>query len=378
MKPSAAILPIAILLACSSPAWAARGFQVRDLATLDRYSSPTLSPDGRKLVFAKRVVDYDANKASTALWIESVPAHDTAHATQLTPKGWNVNSPAFSPDGKAVYFLSAKSGTSQLYSMPTAGGTPKVLTAFPVDVDAFVLSPDGKRAAFSAGAFADCRADLACTKKRVDGAGKGKATGVVFDHLFIRHWDTWADGRINRLFVAPLGGKAPLATATLVGADLVADVPSKPFGDMSDVAWAPDGNSLVVSARLSNGDEPHSTNFDLYRLNADGSGSAKNLTASNKAWDAGPVFSSDGRTLYYRAMKRPTFEADRFGLMAMDLATGATREIDPQWDRSADDITLSADGRTIYTTAESVGQHPLFAIDGASGAVTQLVGDGTV
>jgi dipeptidyl aminopeptidase/acylaminoacyl peptidase len=77
-------------------------------------------------------------------------------------------------------------------------------------------------------------------------------------------------------------------------------------------------------------------------------------------------------------MKRPTFEADRMGLMAMDLATGATREIDPQWDRSADGIVLSDDGRTIFTTAEDMGQHPLFAVDIATGKATQVVGDGSV
>jgi dipeptidyl aminopeptidase/acylaminoacyl peptidase len=378
MTPRHALLPLALLLAWSTSALAERGFQVRDLATLDRYSSPTLSHDGRKLVFAKRVVDYDANKASTSLWIEDLFARDAAPPVQLTPKGWNVNSPAFSPDNRTVYFLSAKSGSSQLYAMPAAGGAPKQLTAFPVDVDAFLLSPDGQRVAIAAGAFADCGSDLACTKNKLDGDGKSKASGVVHDHLFIRHWDTWADGRINRLFVVSLDGKDAAKTATLVGSDLIADVPSKPFGDMTDVAWAPDGKSLVASARLSNGDEPHSTNFDLYRFNADGSGTAKNLTAANPAWDATPVFSADGRTLYYRAMKRPGFEADRMALMAMDLATGAAHEIDPKWDRSANGITVSEDGKTIYTTAENMGEQPLFAVDIASGGVTEVVGDGTV
>jgi dipeptidyl aminopeptidase/acylaminoacyl peptidase len=371
-----ALLPLALLLAWSSSAVAARGFQARDLATMDRYSSPTLSHDAGTLVFAKRVVDYAANKSSTSLWIEDL-SKPGAKPRQLTPAGWNVNSPAFANAKGSVYFLSAKSGRSQVYGIPASGGTPKQLTDFPVDVDGFAFAPDGQTIVFSAGVFPGCKGDLACTAKQLKDREAKKATGVVFDHLFIRHWDTWADGRINRLFVTRLD-KGKTHAATLVGGDLIADVPSKPFGDLSDVAWAPDGKSLVVSARLSNGDEPHSTNFDLYQLNADGSGSAKNLTASNKAWDAGPVFSKDGRTLYYRAMKRPTFEADRMGLMAMDLATGATREIDPQWDRSADGITLSDDGKTIYTTAEDMGQHPLFAVDIAAGTATQLIGDGTV
>ena len=69
-----AILPLALALSLPSVADAARGFAVRDMAYLDRHSSPTLSPDGRVLVFAKRVVDKDSNKSSTSLWIPQ-PGH---------------------------------------------------------------------------------------------------------------------------------------------------------------------------------------------------------------------------------------------------------------------------------------------------------------
>lgn len=378
MKLRNAILPAALLLSLPSLALAARGFQASDMVSMDRFSSPVLSPDGRKLVFAKRSMDMATGKASTSLWIEDLFARDAAPPARLTPEGWNVNSPAFSKDGKSVYFLSGKNGSSQLYAIPVAGGAPAQLTDFALDVDGFVLSPDGKRIAFAAAAFADCAGDMACSRKRFD--DKPKSSGVVFDRVFIRHWDTWADGSLNRVFAAtlPAVGAKPASAATLLGGDLVADVPSKPFGDLSDFAWAPDGKSVVVSARLSNAEEPRSTNFDLYRLNADGSGKAMNLTTANKAWDAGPVFSNDGRTLYYRAMKRPGFEADRFGLMAMDVASGKVREIDPQWDRSADNIVLSPDGRTIYTSAQDMGSHPLFAVDIASGKATKAIAGGSI
>ncbi|HET6435556.1 MAG TPA: S9 family peptidase [Xanthomonadaceae bacterium] len=377
MSPRHVLLPLLLAVALPALAAAPHGLQPRELATLDRYSAPTLSPDGRQLVFAKRVVDYDANKAATSLWIENLVARDAAPPVRLTPEGWNVNSPSFAPDGRSVYFLSGQSGSSQLYAIPAAGGAPRQLTDLPVDVDAYKLSPDGKRVVVSVGAFPDCQGDLACTKQKLE--ARPSSSGVVFDRLFIRHWDTWADGRLNRLFVVDLpAGEGMAKTATLVGADLVADVPSKPFGDMGDVAWSPDGGALVVSARKSDRGEPWSTNFDLYELDAAGKGKARNLTEANKAWDAGPVFSADGTTLYYRAMKRPGFEADRFALMAMDLASGELREIAPQWDRSADGITLSADGRTIYTTAQDMGEHPLFAVDVASGEATKAIGNGSI
>ncbi|MCF7222391.1 alpha/beta hydrolase family protein [Marilutibacter chinensis] len=375
-----AVLPLliaAVLPVSFSVVAAERGFDVRDLASMDRYSSPALSPNGRHIVFARREADLGANKASTGLWIEDLFARDAAPPRRLTPEGWNVNSPAFSPDGRSVYFLSGKSGSSQLYAIDAAGGTPRQLTDFPVDVGGFRISPDGRRVAFNAEAFPDCGSDLACNKARLDKRGESKQSGIVFDRMFVRHWDAWNDGRLNRVFVATLGA-APTTTATLVGADVIGDVPSKPFGDSGEYTWAPDGNSLVLSARLANREEPWSTNFDLYQVNADGSGRAKNLTAANKAWDTGATFSSDGATLYYQAMKRPGFEADRFGLMAMDMSTGAVREIAPDWDRSAGGITLSDDGSTLYTAVQELGEHPLYAVDIASGEPRKLVGDGSV
>ncbi len=374
-----AALTLALLSALPSLAIAARGFEVRDLAKLDRHSAPTLSPDGRKLVFAKRVVDFAANKASTSLWIEDLFARDAAPPVRLTPDGWNVNSPAFSNDGATVYFLSAKSGSMQLYAIPVAGGAPKQLTDFSTDIGSYKVSPDGTKVAFSTEAFADCKSDFSCNLKKLKEREDSKSSGLVFDRMFIRHWDTWNDGRLNRVFIAPLGdGNAQVKAATLVGGDVIGDVPSKPFGDDSEYGWAPDGKSLVLSARNADREEPWSTNFDLFQVSADGTGTAKNLTSANKAWDTGPVFSDDGRTLYYRAMKRPGFEADRFALMAMDLGTGKTREIAPKWDASADGISLSEDGKTIYTTAQELGQHPLFSVSIEGGNVSQVVGGGSV
>jgi dipeptidyl aminopeptidase/acylaminoacyl peptidase len=197
---------IAVLVLSSlSPlsAHAARGFDVRDLATVERISEPHLTADGQRAVYAVRQVDYAANKASTGLWTEDLTAAK-ANPTRLTPEGMNVNSSALSADGKTVYFLSAKSGSMQLWSMPLAGGAPAQLSDYPVDVNNYKLSPDGASVALSLDVFADC-ADLACSKKRLDDVAANKATGRLYDKLFVRHWDTWSDGRRSQLFAARFG-----------------------------------------------------------------------------------------------------------------------------------------------------------------------------
>ena len=379
MKLKSALLPLCLLAALPSLAHA-RGLDVRDLQKLDRVSSPVLSPDGGTVVFAKRIVDADVVKASSSLWIRNLRTRDMAPPKRLTPEGWSVNSPAFSPDGSTVYFLSAKSGTQQLYAQPVAGGTPRQLTDFALDVASYKLSPDGTRVLFSTDTFADCKADFACTKKKLDDTAAKKSTGVIYDGLFVRHWDTWADGRRSRLFVAtlPEGKAKPVATATSLTDTIDGDAPSKPFGGADEYTWSPDGGAVVAAIRVAGKGEAWSTNFDLYRIAADGSSAPVNLTAANPAWDTGPVFSADGKTLFYRAMKRPGFEADRLGLMAMDLDNGRVREIAPNWDRSADGIVLSEDGERIYTTAQELGEHPLFSVDIQSGETRKLVGDGSV
>src|SRR5690606_6762850 len=135
---------------------------------------------------------------------------------------------ALSADGRTVYFLSGKNGSQQLYAMPVAGGAPRQLTDFALDVDSYRVSPQGDRVLFSAGAFQDCASDLACTATRLKEREKAKNSGVVFDSMFVRHWDTWADGRRNTLFVAPLpaANAAAAKTATAISASLAGDAPS--------------------------------------------------------------------------------------------------------------------------------------------------------
>ena len=378
MKLRYALLPLSLLTALPVAA-ATRGLDVRDMVALDRVSAPLLTADGGNVVFAKRVVGADS-KASTGLFIRNLRTRDAAPPKALTPAGWNVNSAALSADGQNAYFLSAKNGSQQLYVMPLGGGAPRQLTDFPVDVDSYQLSPNGDRVAFSAGVFQDCGSDLACTEKKLAAHKARKNTGEVFDSMFVRHWDTWNDGRRNTLFVAPLptGNAGAVKGASAISATLAGDAPSKPFGGNDDYTWAPDGKSVVASIRVQGPKEPWSTNFDLYRLDAEGKQAPVNLTAANPAWDAGPVFSADGKTLYYRAMKRPGFEADRFGVMALDLASGKAREIAPQWDRSAGEIVLSADGNSFYTGADDLGEHRLFNIDIATGKATVVAEGGSI
>jgi dipeptidyl aminopeptidase/acylaminoacyl peptidase len=372
------LLAAALALAAAAPAFAASGahpFDVHDLVMMDRLSDPSLGPDGKVVVFQVRETDYDANKGTNGIWI--VPASG-GKTVRLTDKALNATTPRWAADG-SVYFLAPKDSINQVWHVGANGGAARAVTEFPIDVNNFKLSPDGKRILLSMDVFTECGEDsLACTKKRLDDRRADKATGTVYDKLFVRHWDTWADGRRSQLFIADVGADGKIGAPRLLSKDIDGDVPSKPFGDDTEYAFSPNGATVYFDARIAGKTEPWSTNFDVFSVPADGSAAPRNLTGDNPAWDGYPLPSANGKTLYYLAMKRPGFEADRFGIWAIDLASGTKREVDRAWDRSASALKESADGKTLFTATDDNGDHALFGVDIATGKATRLVAEGTV
>lgn len=367
----------AATLAATTAMAAPRGFTVEDLVNMERVGSPAVSPDATRVIYTVRSTDMEKNRGNTQLWMIDLRAAKPT-PQRLTDHASSSADPEWAPSGDAVYFLSARSGSSQVWRQPVAGGAPVKVTDLPLDVDNFRVAPTGDRLAFSLAVFRDC-ADLACTKARLDAKEKEKATGKVYDRLFARHWDTWSDHRNAVLFSAPIGAAGAITGEPVsLSGSLDGDVPSKPFGDREEYRFSPDGKTVVFSARIAGKTEAWSTNFDLYSVPAAGGAAPRNLTADNPAWDTKGTFSPDGRTLAYLAMARPGFEADRYQIMLMDVATGTKRPLAANWDRSAGSLVWRADGKALIVDAEDIGQHRLFSIDVAGGKVTPLTDTGAV
>ncbi|MBM4218801.1 MAG: S9 family peptidase [Gammaproteobacteria bacterium] len=368
----AACLAAAPLLAQAAP----RGLTAADLASIARLSEPALSPDGRRVVYTLRETDLAADRGRTDLWLLDLDGG--AAPRRLTSHPENDGTADWAGSNRGVFFLSSRSGSAQVWYLPLAGGEATQVTELPLDVESFRASPRGDRLVVALEVFPDCP-DLECTKQRLEETQAAKQRGQTYDQLFVRHWDRWKDGRVSKLFSIPLdGGPRAQGAPVALTAALDADIPSKPQGDRADFAFSPDGAQLVFAARRRWRDEPWSTNFDVWRVPADGSAPPANLTADNPAWDAQPAFSPDGRQLAHLAMERPGFEADRFRLVVRDAASGAIRFETRDWDRSIAAFRFAADGNSVIAVADDLGQHPLFAIDLGSGRRTRLTDAGSV
>ncbi|MBN1336469.1 MAG: S9 family peptidase [Deltaproteobacteria bacterium] len=368
--PLAPLVLAAGLVASSAFAQDPHPLTVHDLVAFDRLSDPQVSPDGRRVVYVLSRLDLEANRRRADLWLTRI---DGGEPRRLTTHEAGASDPRWSPDGHWVYFLTGRSGTSQVWRLPVDGGEAQPVTSLPLDVHGYLLAPDGATLLVAMDVFVDADGPDA-TAKRLEAVAAEKATGHLYDRLLFRHWDAWWDGRRSHLFAVPIAGGAPVDV--MKGMD--ADAPSKPFGGMEEVAFAPQGRGVVFAARHVGREEAWSTDFDLWYAPLDGSAPPRELTPGNPAWDTAPAFSPDGKTLAYLAMQVPGYEADRFRVVLRDGIDGPDRVLTEAWDRSPGSLLWAPDGRTIYAVAEDHGQRVLFAIDARSGAVRPLVGGGTV
>ena len=365
------ILTVGAVAGQAAAAGSSHPFSVHDMLAVERISEPRVSPRGGRIVFTVQTTDLEENKGRTDLWLVGA---DGTGLRRLTSHRSNDHNPRWTPDGKAVLFLSSRSGSSQVWRIPAGGGEAEQVTDLALDTGNLILSPDGKHVAFTMEVFPDCNSADG-TKQRLEQQAKRKSTGRIYERIFVRHWDTWKDGRRSHLFVMPSTGKGEPVD---VMGEMDADTPSKPFGGPEEFTFTPNGNELVFTARDVGPKEPWSTDFDLYRVPIDGSTPPVCLTEKNAAWDCYPVFSPDGKTMAYLAMTRPGYESDRFRIVLRPWPEREERVLALRWDRSPSAICWSADGSALYATAPNLGQHSLFRIDLATGNVRIVVRNGYV
>jgi dipeptidyl aminopeptidase/acylaminoacyl peptidase len=364
---------LALVLTCPLAALAAP-LTVEDLVVLKRVSDPQVSPDGHYVAFVQRDTNLEGNRGVNTVWLLALAG--AAQPQRLLDAKGNDSSPRWAPDGRALYFLSNRSGSSQVWRLPLGAGEAQRVTDYPLDVGTFKLSPRGDALAVTLNVFPDCT-DLSCTRARTDAKSKEKANGRIYDRVFIRHWDSWSDGTRSHLFYARLNADGKAGTPVDLSKGFDADIPEQPFGGDEDYDFSPDGRRVVFSARIAGRSEPWSTNFDLFEAPVDASAAPVNITSSNLAWDTQPVFLANG-DLAWLAMDRPGYESDRYHVMLRAAKSGAARALTAGWDRSVSRLGATPDGKTLLASVDEAGQKVLYKVDPKTGTPTRLTSDGEV
>ena len=317
----------------------------RDVLSLEDVGQVAIAPDGSRVAYTLRTVDWEANRYDTEIWLVNRGTDGAwTEPFQLTrtAKG-SSTSPAFSPDGRWLAFLAARSGgdegaKTQVHRIGVAGGEARAVTSWEEGVGSFQWSPDGSRIAFTAS----------------DPQSKEQKAQVE-DYGRFRVEDT--DFRMRHLYVqdAEPGAEARQLTS---GDDL----------HVTGFEFAPDGKTVAIahwpSPRID--DFP---NGDISLVDVE-SGDLTSLV-TQAGGDGLGTWSADGKSLF---IQTPMGGNDYYGntrIAQVDVASGSLRSLTDSFDEDA--FALSApQGQGLLFSANERTSRSVFELDPRTGAIERL------
>jgi dipeptidyl aminopeptidase/acylaminoacyl peptidase len=331
---------------------------VEKLNQLNQLHNIVLSPDGDAIIYGiKKGTESDNNHLYHHAFV-------SGKITQLTKHKHAESNVVWAKDGKSIYFLSSRSGSSQIWQQQLDTKNVKQLSDFPLAVNGFKVADNGQLFALSFSVKPGCDSlDCSVAAQKAD---KEKKYNIrTYDNLMVRHWDTWTTDFKEQLFVSYINEQGLLSEAKNVMSYWQSD-----FAGISQVSIHPKATSLAFSAKDSStlaATRTHAwtTNFDIFEVPLFAKQTRfelNNLTVNNKAWDASPVYSSNGRFLAYKSMQTPGYESDKYTLQLRDKRSGKTRAVANNWDRSISSLTFASDNKSVLVVAQDVGQKSIFSI----------------
>jgi dipeptidyl aminopeptidase/acylaminoacyl peptidase len=268
---------------------------VDQILSLKRVGPPDLSPDGRWIAYTVREANWDDNAYETEIWL----ADATTGATrQLTTARKSSQSPAWSPDGSKLAFVSDRTDTRQIYVINPAAGEAEAVTALDDGVTSFAWSPDGKRIAFTA-----AEPTTTAAKDRDKKYGSFKIVGQ--------------DHKLTRLFVLDLAART---TRALTGGSFT----------VGSFAWSPDGQAIAFDHRTD--PSPGSSGSADISVVSLADASVRALVTQDGP-DSDPVWSPDGsRIAFQTAMANPAFFYSNRLIAVVPAAGGTPRPLTASFD----------------------------------------------
>jgi dipeptidyl aminopeptidase/acylaminoacyl peptidase len=306
---------------------------VDQILSLKRVGSPEISPDGRRVAYTVRETNWDDNAYDTQIWLADAT---TGVLRQLTNAKKSSQSPAWSPDGTRLAFISDRTDKRQLYLINPLGGEAEALTSLDEGVGSFAWSPDGKTIAYTA-----TETKSAALKDR--------------DKTFGEFQIVEQDYRMTHLFVLDL---ATRATRTLT---------SGPF-TVGAFAWSPDGRSIAFDHRV-NASPASSGSADISIVTVADAVVRKLVTQDGP--DTRPVWSPDGsRIAFESAMANPAHYYTNSFIAIVPASGGAPAALSSAFDEHPSIVAWKATG--IYFSASARTYSYLYRLDPGTKAVTKI------
>ena len=331
---------------------------------MGRLGESTLSPDGKTVLYSVTWYNMTENRGVTNLF--TVPSAG-GEATQLTDNGGSDFAPAWSADGKTIYFLSDRSGDNQLWAMNADGSKMRQLSHIEGGLEGFGVAPTGDRFFYVQSVHA------ADTQGKDIYPDMDKSGVLIYSDLMARHWNYWDRGSYRHIFVGDLTAKEA-KTGTDIMAGEAWDAPMAPYFDMSEIVWNNAGTQIAYTSKKLTGTEyATTTDSDIYvydvttgqTININKAGTPNDprlrIAPAFPGYDKYPVFSPDDRYIAFQSMRRGGNEADKTRLFVWDSTNGSFRDLTEAFDYNASNVVWSSNEEIMFI-APMNGTHQICTV----------------
>ncbi|MFK7924660.1 MAG: prolyl oligopeptidase family serine peptidase [Bacteroidia bacterium] len=284
-----------------------------------------ISPDGKYVAYVVRtpLMEGEKSEYNSQIW---VAATDGSFNYQYTRGEKSNSSPAFSPDGSQLAFVSGRTDKSQVFVMRLMGGEPEQISEAENGVSSFQWSPDGSKIAF---VMRDPDTEEEAKAK------KEKRDVILVDQQF----------KYNHLYTVAL-------TPDAEGERKTQRLTQGEF-HVGNFDWAPDGQEIAFSYAANPNINTQFLETDISVVPAD-SGAVRELV-QRPGKDQNPKYSPDGSMLAFQSSggaSMPIGLSDAFVVAASGgtpkaLAQTPNRDLNLiDWDKDGKAIIVAEVNRT--------------------------------
>lgn len=323
--------------------------RVEDILSLRAPLEPKISPDGKAIAFIVKQAFLDLNEYRSALFV--VRRERATEPVKLVEEK-ELSQVQWSPDAAFITYVSARSGTAQIWRVSPQGGTPEQISHHESGIASYDWSADGRRIAFVS-------SDTSTTEEK----SRLERSGVIFN-------DTYAFGDlINKSWI-----KKPSQLWVCSLPERKEEKIWEHTSPVGEIVWSPDGRAIAVMYKASN--SAHDVNNQDIGVVSLAEKIMRPL-ATSETWEGAATWSPDGKSIAYASWRQekgmfPEFH--RLAILVAGVDTGMSENLTPSFPlRDVTHVRWSKDGTKIFFESDDRSRSTLYELPSKGGAVRTVI-----